>query len=97
MKVEIDKRDFSNVKIVCEEPIPTLFADGVHGIALVNNSMRINLYEDKFDPITGDLTRHIIARVALNLDVFNSFIDVSMKVREELKASQEKEAGQKND
>jgi len=86
VKIEVKQGDITNVQVVCKEPIKTIFADGLAGIGLVNNSVRMNFFEDKYNPATNELKRYIISRVSLNLDIFYSFVDILKQVKEDIES-----------
>lgn len=75
--------------VVAEPQIQTLFADGFSGLAFINNVARLNLYEDKLNPETEEITRHIIARLVLPADSFNSMLTVMTDLKKSMDAEKQ--------
>lgn len=72
--VKVERRDIKTDKIKANynEPISSIYVDGVNGGAFVNNTVRLNLYEDKFNAEAQEVTRHIVTRLIMSKDAFRS-------------------------
>jgi len=95
-KVEMQVKEVKEPKLVIIEPIPTVLVDGFHGLGIVNNSVRINLYEEKFDPTNNEISRHVITRLAIPIDGFLSFSETLWQIRESILSSTEKKEDSKD-
>jgi hypothetical protein len=80
-------REEKNVKVISKEPIPTLLVDGFQGAGLTNGVLRINLFEEKYDTATDSVEKHIIARLAIPVESFISFVDVLNSINNDLKGT----------
>lgn len=73
-KVELRQKEVKTDEIptIYEEPIPTLFIDGFKGAFAVNNTLRINLYEQRLDPTTEVFSQRIVTRLVMPMEVFHA-------------------------
>ncbi len=63
-----------DTELISNEPIPTLLADGFQGVCLAGGSIRINLFEDKYDHSTNTSNRHNVTRLVIPEEYFASFV-----------------------
>ncbi len=62
-------------ELISHEPIPTLLVDGFQGACLTGGSIRINLFEDKYDHSTNRSSRHNVTRLVIPEEYFASFVE----------------------
>jgi hypothetical protein len=84
--IELKERDNKDPDIILIEPIESIFIDGFQGISITNGTVRINLHEDKYDPVTEKVNRHIVKRICLSQGSFISFIDTLNQVKNSMVA-----------
>lgn len=73
--------------IICQEPIQTLFVDGLQGLGVSGGTVRINLIEDKLDPQQTKIIRHVVMRLIMPVEVLDSFIEKLSDIRDRSKIS----------
>ncbi|HRI75663.1 MAG TPA: hypothetical protein PLX33_01610 [Alphaproteobacteria bacterium] len=83
-KIEIKEKENNNPDIILIEPIESLFIDGFQGVSMNNGIVRINLHEDKYDPTTEKVSRHIVKRLCIPIASFISFVDTLDEIKKSL-------------
>jgi len=66
---------------------PSLFIDGFHGMAVINGMARLNLHEDRYNPISGKTERHIVTRLVFPVAGLAGFIEGLQKANESISSS----------
>lgn len=76
-----------NRDLISHEPIPTLLVDGFQGVCLAGGSIRINLFEDKYDHSTNTSSRHHVLRLAIPEEYFASFAKALVVIAHQMEKS----------
>jgi hypothetical protein len=84
-----EKYEFEKLPVVCEEPVPTIAVDGYWGVITKDNSVRVNLVEERFDPGSDRVYKYVVARLFMPIDSFLGMVDglsaLAQRIRSERK------------
>jgi hypothetical protein len=78
---------FDELETICNEPIPTIFVDGYWGVIKKENSVRLNMVEERFDPGNNKVYKYIVARLVMPVDVLHGIASSLSNLSAELKAA----------
>jgi hypothetical protein len=79
--------EFADLEVVCEEPIPTIFADGYWGSVHNPKVVRLNLVEERFDSKQDKVYKYVVARLVMPTDAFINVTRTLSEYAESLKKS----------
>ena len=71
--------------VVCDNDVPTLLIDGFQGATVINGTLRLNLFEDRFNVSSPeDIERRIVTRLVLPIGNLEGFVGVLETIKNDL-------------